>query len=182
VAAITGRRGFTLIEITVVVLIVALVLTTATVRLDTYLPSSRGEAAAREFLATLDLARTSAISYGRSYTVEIALEDDRYRIRTPMDAEGRPARSPEERVALSWNKLHQGVHFDGLVDSSGRVFRQGTYELVFDAQGSADELYLWLVNDAGEGYTLTVRVLALTGSSKVISGRAEPRPVTENDF
>lgn len=178
----TGRGGFTLIEITVVVLIVALLLTTATVRLDAYLPTSRGEAAAREFLATLDLARTSAISYGREYRVEIRLEEDRYRILTPLDEEGRPARTPEERRPLAWHRLPDGVHFDGLADSNGKIYRQGVYELPFDGQGSADEVFLWLVNDAGEGYTLTVRVLALTGSSKVVSGRIEPVEVTENDF
>ena len=78
-----SARGFTLIEISVVVVIFALMFTTATVSLDSYLPNSRSESAARELLSTIDLARTSAVANGREYQVEFDLERRRYRIVTP---------------------------------------------------------------------------------------------------
>ena len=54
--------GFTLIEITAVVIIIAMITSLAIVRLDGMLPSTRTEAAARELLAELDFARTQSIA------------------------------------------------------------------------------------------------------------------------
>lgn len=177
-----AARGFTLVEISVVVLIVALVLTTATVRLDNVLPTSRGESAARQLLSQLDLARTAAVAYGGPYAVELDLEGDRFRIVTPRDEDGRLARDPEQRAALGWHELPSGVHFGGVLDSSGQSLERGVYGLQFDPRGSAQDLYIYLENDAGPRYTLTVRILALTGASKVLHERYVPAPVTEADL
>lgn len=177
-----GQRGFTLIEISAVVLIMALLLTTATVNLDRVLPSSRSESAARELLSTLDLARTSAVAQGRDYWVQIDVELDRYRILAPFDRDGKPARSPEDRSALSWVTLPDGVHFAGIQPAGGRYVEAGSYEVRFDQIGAADQLYIHLDNDAGAGYALTARILSLTGHAKVLKGRVEPAPVSESDF
>ncbi|RMH01922.1 MAG: prepilin-type N-terminal cleavage/methylation domain-containing protein [Planctomycetota bacterium] len=176
------RAGFTLIEISVVVVIAALLVTTATVNLDRVLPSSRGESAARELLSTFDLARTSAVAQGRTYTVEILLEEDRYRILLPTDADGRPARAPEDRAALEWHRLPDGVHFAGVQPAGGEYQERGVYRLDFDLYGGADELYIHLDNEAGEGYALTARVIGLTGQAQVIQGHALPPLVSEADF
>ncbi len=177
-----ARAGFTLIEISLVVVIIALLLTTATVNLDRVLPSSRSESAAREFISTLDLARTSAVAQGRPYWVELLLDEDRYRILTPFDLRGQPARTPEERDSLGWVSLPDGVHFAGVQAAGGDYLEAGRYELQFDQIGSADELYVHLSNDAGEGYALTARILSLTGHARVIKGTAMPPVVSEADF
>ncbi len=182
-AARRGRRaGFTLIEISLVVVIIALLLTTATVNLDRVLPSSRSESAARELISTLDLARTSAVAQGRPYWVEVLLEEDRYRILTPFDARGRPARTPEDRDSLSWIRLPDGVHFSGIMPAGGEYLERGRFELRFDQVGSAEELYIHLSNEAGEGYALTARILSLTGHARVLKGTVMPPLVSEADF
>ncbi|MBL7008120.1 MAG: prepilin-type N-terminal cleavage/methylation domain-containing protein [Planctomycetes bacterium] len=177
-----NRAGFTLIEISVVVVIMALLMTTATVKLDRVLPSSRSESGARQLLSTLDLARTSAVAQGRPHWVEIQLSEDRYRILLPYDSEGRPARAPEDRGALAWNRLPDGVHFAGIMPSGGSYQEAGVYLLSFDQLGSADELYVHLSNDAGEGYALTARILSLTGHARVLKGVVMPPVVSEADF
>lgn len=177
-----NSAGFTLIEISVVVLIIALMVTTATVRLDTYLPTSRGEAAARDILGTLDLARISAIAYGREYSVEFDLDEQQFRILTPLDEEGRLARTPEDRVALQWKILPSGVHIGGILKNTGQLVEAGTFQVRYSALGASDNFYIYLENDAGEGYTLTLRVVALTGHSKVSQGRETPAPVGDDDF
>lgn len=176
------QAGFTLIEISVVVLIIALMLTTATVRLDNYLPSSRGESAARDVLASLDLARLSAIAYGRVYGLEFDMDEQRYRIQTPFDETGKVARSPDDRVSMKWQSLPSGVRFGSILTGTEDVTQDGKYLLQFSALGAAENLHIYLENDAGEGYTLTVRVVALTGHSKVMQGRVVPEPVSEDDF
>jgi len=174
--------GFTLIEISVVVLIIALVLTTVTVKLDNYLPSSRTEAGARELLSTVDLARISAVAYGRAYDLVLDLDGNRYRIVTPLDKDGKPARTPEDRVANSWTDLPQGVTFGTVYRGTDQVYDRGLFVLTFDALGTADEIFIQLENSAGEGYALTLRLLSLTGASEVILDKLVPVPVTQDDF
>ena len=183
--AATQRRrtaGFTLIEISVVVVIIAVFFTTATVKLDSFLPGSRSESGARQLLSTFDLARTSAVAYGRSYQVQLDLDEGRYRILTPFDQEGKLARAEEERLALDWEELPDGVSFAAVVDSSGTDVVKGIYALSFDAIGSAEEVFVHLDNAAGQAYALTVRILALTGNSTVLRGKRLPQIVTEDDF
>lgn len=165
-----------------VVLLLALVLTTATVQLDGVLPLSRSESAARQMLSVLDLARTSAVSMGLPFEVEVYLEEDRYRIRTPFDEEGQIARDPELRTGLSWNKLPSGVHFSGVMDSRMILRDEGVYRLRFSQLGSADEIFLYLENEAGVNYDMTLRVLALTGTSSVLHGRIAPQELSEDVF
>ncbi len=176
------RAGFTLVEISVVVLILALMLTTATVRLDSYLPASRAESAARNLLSTIDLARTTAISKGVVYEVEMDLDGKRYRILTPYDRDGNLVRNREERRGLNWVELPSGVFFGTILTLSGGVVQSGTYYLPFDQIGSAEEVYIQIENEAGEGFALTAIVQALTGTSSVKQGREEPSLVTEQDF
>lgn len=177
-----SARGFTLIEISVVVVIFALMFTTATVSLDSYLPNSRSESAARELLSTIDLARTSAVANGREYQVEFDLERRRYRIVTPFDIEGAIARNNRDRSALSWVVMPSGVYFNDLIVAGGRELKKGTYLLSFSQVGSAEELWIHLGNEAGESYDLTARVIALTGHSKVFKGFLYPQKVTEDDI
>ncbi|MCH2112457.1 MAG: prepilin-type N-terminal cleavage/methylation domain-containing protein [Planctomycetes bacterium] len=175
-------HGFTLIEISVVIVIFALMFTTVTVSLDGYLPSSRSESGARELLSTIDLARTSAVAHGRSYDLQMDLDENRYRILTPYDAKGSLARNPEDRASLNWTSLPTGVYFSGVLDASGAARNQGTVNLSFASVGSAEETWIQLGNEAGEGYALTARVLALTGHSKVFKGFQGPSIVTEDEF
>ncbi len=182
IVASPARGGFTLIEISVVVLIIALMLTTVTVSLDGFLPSTRTESAARQLLATLDLARTSSVSFGRHYEVEIDLDRGRYRILTPFDEDGDPARSPQERVGLSWTQLRDGVTIEGIYDAAGTPTRRGIYTVPFTPSGSSTELSIHFQNSAGPAHDLTARISALTGQTQVLQGFELPQPLSEDDF
>lgn len=176
------RRGFTLIEISVVVLIIALMLTTATVQLDRYLPGTRNEAAGRALLDTLDLARTHAIAQGLAYEVEIDLGRGGYQIIDPYDQDGKLARDPEQRQRLVWHALPDGVSFGGLTNAAGEIQDKGTFRVRFDPSGSAQAVWIYLKNAAGDRYDLTVQILPLTGVSKIAEGRLVPVVVTEDDL
>lgn len=176
------RAGFTLVEISVVVLILALMLTTATVRLDSYLPASRGESAARTLLSTIDLARTTAVSKGVVYQVELDLDKKRYRILTPYDKDGQLARDPQDQRGLNWVELPPGVFFGAILSLSGETITEGSYFLPFDQRGSSEEIYIQIENESGENFALTATIQALTGGSSVKQGRFGPTLVTEQDF
>ncbi len=178
----SARGGFTLIELMAVVLIIGMLMTTFTVRLDALLPATRGEEAGRMIIGTLDQARLAAISYGREYAVQFDLDGNRYRSLSPFDEEGRLARDPEDRQAAPWQELPSGVRIAAIFDHNEEITDSGVYEIRFHSLGGADEIYLQLVNDAAEGAALTVHLQALTGQARVLRGAWEPVPVTEDDL
>ncbi len=176
------RGGFTLIEITVVVIVIALVSSLAIVRLDGVLPSTRTESAAREILATLDFARLQAIAKAQPYEVVLDFREQQYGIRLPFDREGVVIPNVEDRPMLSWNKMQDGVVLKSVLDARGDLLEEGQYSIVFDPQGAARQVYLYLGNENNENFELTIRVLALTGIASVIQGHVEPELLLENDF
>jgi len=179
-----GNRnaGFTLIEITVVVILVGMVVSMAVVRLDSALPSTRTESAARQILATLDLARTTAIGKAAPYEVEFDFREQRYGIRIPFDEEGRRIANKEDRKILTWNDLDEGIIMKSIYDPTGQRIDDGIYILTFDTQGAATDLSLLLGLEDNDEYELTIRLLALTGIASVFQGRVEPEFLVENDF
>lgn len=174
--------GFTLIEMTAVVLLVALLLTTVIVRIDRMLPSTSCEAAARELLSALDMARTTAISTGRTHSVELDLDNARYRQVVPFDKDNNPTTLQEEMTGLEWLDLPTGVLIRQVMRVDGMPARRGRFRVPFDPLGSSDELFLYLGNEKQEEYTITVRLLALTGQARVIQGWAEHVTITEDTF
>jgi prepilin-type N-terminal cleavage/methylation domain-containing protein len=175
--------GFTLIEIMAVVLLLGLMLSTVTANLNAVLPNSQSESAARQVLGDLDLARTSAISHGRSFVLSLDLGNSEYRLITPFDKNGRLARQPEDREALGLVALPKGIHFAGLLDpGSLEILQEGVHELVFNSTGSRLDIFLYLSNEAGEEYDLTIHLFGLTGQSEIMEGHAMPVKVSDADF
>lgn len=177
--------GFTLIEITAVVIIIAMITSLAIVRLDGMLPSTRTEAAARELLAELDFARTQSIAKAQEYAVVLDFAEQRYAIRVPFDDDGKLITDPYDRPMLTWHQLETGTELSGVLDPRGEMISEGQYALTYDPLGSAPDVHIYL---RGEGktdeydYELTVRILALTGIASVYTGHLEPALLVENDF
>jgi len=182
---VNRNAGFTLIEITAVVIIIGMVASIAIVRLDGTLPSTRTESAAREVLAQLDFARTQSIAKAQEYDVVFDFAEQRYAIRIPFDNEGRVVRDVDEREYLSWHYFENGTGISGLIDTRGELITEGTYVLTFNPLGTSREVYLYITGDTGNDdfeLELTVRVLALTGIASVFQGHIEPENLVENDF
>jgi prepilin-type N-terminal cleavage/methylation domain-containing protein len=181
--AAPSARGFTLIEIMAVVLLLGLMLSVVSANLGAILPASQTESAARALLSEMDLARTSAISHGRPFTIELNLDEQEYRLITPFDSKGRLARQPEDRESLGREVLPKGISFAGLLDpASLEILTEGVHNLLFDASGNRLDIFLYLRNDAGEKYDLTLHLGGLTGRTEIIEGREFPSKVTDADF
>ncbi len=177
-----ANRGFTLIEISVVVLIVASMIAAAVVKLDRLLPSSAADAAARSLISSLDLARTYAVSHGRVYEVWINIDEHGWAVKTPFDDEGKVAHKTEDRSDLGWDHLETGLEFKSIVDGKGMAINQGLVKIAFNQTGATSDLYVHLSHTAGEQYDITVRILGLNGLSTVFSGEIHPTVVSESDF
>jgi len=179
------NAGFTLIEITVVVIIIGMVASIAMVQLDGMLPSTRTEAAARELLAQMDFARIQSIAKSQEYDIVFDFEEQRYAIRVPFDQDGKIVRDPEDREFLSWHYLEHGTYLQGLIDTRGALISEGRYALSYNPLGTSREVYIYLKGSASQedkDFEMTVRVLALTGIASVFQGHLEPQLLVENDF
>lgn len=175
--------GFTLIEITVVLVILSLLIGTALSNMKGLLPAAATESAAQQVLGMLDFARTQAVARGYAYDVLFDLDEQRFTIRTPFDAEGAPTTDLDERSMLRWSQLSDGALLAAVLDSSGVRRERGTWTITFHPAGEATDFWAYVTHQADEdAYMTTVRVLGLTGLASVMAGEVVPPRVMENDF
>ncbi len=177
-----STAGFTLIEITAVVIIISLLMSMAIVRLDSTLPSTRNESAARELIATLDFARLQAIGRGHQYAVVLDFDEQQYGIRMPTDQDGKQVADDDDKPILRWHPMADGVELRSILDPRGVRIREGQYPVPFNSQGAARDVYIYLGAIENTDYEVTIRVLGLTGISSVARGTLEPSIYSESDF
>jgi general secretion pathway protein H len=111
------EKGFTLLELIIVMLLISIIAAIATVSFVNTLPAGKFYAAVREIVATIKHAKTLAQITGENQAVEIDLDAKRYGI------EGRGERGlpPDTDIEV--------------VDALAGEVRQGKYYLVFYAGG-----------------------------------------------
>jgi type II secretion system protein H len=124
----TSNSGFTLIELTVVLFLMALMLGLSTLFFAKTLPSSRLNAAGRELSATIRQARSLAQSNGTTQAVLLDLDAHKFGI------EGRGARSLPPDTGIR------------VIDPLYGAVQQGTYRVSFDATGGVDAAAIELWN------------------------------------
>jgi general secretion pathway protein H len=120
-------RGFTLLEIIVVITLVTLVLGLTTLFFGNALPGARLNAAARELSATMRYARMSARSNGEMRTVNIDLDARTYNI----DQSASKALPEDVRIRVN--------------DSVAGDISSGNYPVLFHESGTVEggTITLW---------------------------------------
>ena len=89
-----GQRGFTLVELMVIIAIIGIISTMATPLFMTFLRASETRGASRELAALLHQARELAIARNTNYRVEI--EQDNNRLRFAQSTDGGTTYSPPQ--------------------------------------------------------------------------------------
>ena len=112
--------GFTLIELTVVLFLMALILSLSTLFFGNTLPSAKLSATGRELSATIRQARSLAQLNGTSQAVLVNLDTRRYGI------EGRGARSIPPEIGIK------------VIDPLLGEVQGGTYRILFEATGGVE--------------------------------------------
>ena len=122
-----ANKGFTLLELIVVMLLISLILAFSTVFFAGSLPSSRFKATARGMVASIKHARTLALSTGVRQTVTLDLDARKYGI-----------------DGQSMKTIPSGVNIKVIDDTSGEISR-GHYQLLFHASGSVEggNIVMW---------------------------------------
>lgn len=161
-ATTAESRGFTFIELMVVVAIMGLLLGFVVLRLDDMVPSSRLSAAARQVASHVGMARGEAVAAGKVHAIAYDLTRQQYAVLTPPDPEEVEAGryKADELLPLEWETLPSGVTLVD-VDLGDRALSSGLLTLRFTPLGTATPHAVHLKNvDGGE---MTVVVNPLTG-------------------
>jgi len=120
--------GFTLIELTVVLFLMALILSLSTLFFGNTLPSAKLSATGRELSATIRQARSLAQLNGTSQAVLVNLDTRRYGI------EGRGARSIPPEIGIK------------VTDPLRGEVQGGIYRILFEATGGVEGAIIDLWN------------------------------------
>jgi type II secretion system protein H len=173
-------RGFTLVEMLAVIVILALIATMVTVNWQAMVPKADLHSAVRTLASTLQTAHSEAISRNAVYRIEYDLDKHRYRLNTPFKLGGGAASREEDRQTLPWTNLPETVRFNR-IQIDGVDYARGMVYVRFDPLGAASGHVLTLVQKPYDNY-YTIEVQSLTGLIDYHEGQFMRLPPKESDF
>ena len=161
-------RGFTLVEIMIVLGLIGMMMAMVVPNLGILVPSARLRGSGTELQRNLDLLRSEARIQSKRIAMEFDLDKRRWRAVYPpeqMLTRDQDATTLEEKVD-NWLELQDDVVFAG-VDTGTQMFTRATYRLVFDEFGFTNDqiVHLRLESDPTETWSLTL--MGLSGRSVV---------------
>ena len=139
-----GRRGFSLMELLIVLFVLSLLTALVAPSFSHTLLSGRMRTCAAEVRATLARARSYAVSEGRMRFVVFNLEEGKFGLDNDAVLRGFP----------------EPIRFDSLM-VGGEEIREATARVRFYPDGTAEEAEIKVA--AGDGGTLRVKTDPLTG-------------------
>jgi len=169
-----------MVEILAVLMVFGLIATLVAINWRAILPKAELHKAVRLIGSALQSTRSEAIARKGLYLVQYDLDRQRYRVNTPLAANGEYARRDEDRVSMSWVDLPDTVRF-ARIEIDGVEYKEGIVFVRFDAVGSASGHLITLVQSPYENY-YTIEVQGLTGLIDYHEGLFVREPPKEADF
>lgn len=182
-----GKRGFTLIELIVVVMILSLIAALAVSKMDLLVPKYRLRGAVRQTASVLQLARSRAAAQGRDVYVRIYLSEGRYELLVANEKEEQPwvpPDTPEELIpppqyefqaVFAGSFAEEGTQFVNVILGSepDQTIASGRAQIRVSPFGAGDHV---IVNFRLEDRKAALRLNGLTG---VISFYEEEKSAPE---
>jgi len=175
--------GFTLLELVLVVVVVAILFSISVISLRGMTPKYRLRTAARELGSTIEQVRLAAISRGKWLGIHYVLDP-------PTDAEGSepppyyqiiapppddfPDQPLDERELLDRHALPKAVHFREIVLAGNQTIDDGTIDVLFSPMGNAGSHIVVLEGE--DDRVMSIKMNCITGLIDFIeTGNAEFR-------
>ena len=179
-----NRRGFTLVELMVVVVIIGMVGSIAFVSWNAVLPNQLLNTAVRTLSEVLHEARTKAIANSREFQIHYDLDAETYRVLTPFKAAGGgyvTSWEDEERLWVRYNDLKESGIVIDQVTLHDRTYVDGPVMVPFGALGTTAS-HTVVLRQAQYDRVFTLEVMPLTGDIRFHDGLFEREAVDEGDF
>lgn len=162
----SAERGFSFIELMVVIGIMLLAIGIVTPALQGMSPRYSLEAAAKGVAASIELQRGTAVGQGKLMGLVYDLDAGAYRLFSP-DPENPNRLAPVGR----WRELGRHVRFRGVQPQGLRYQQGGSLRVRFDPSGVGGSHIVHLENTKGE--VMSVKFNAFIGHASVGRGEAE---------
>lgn len=173
------RRGFTLIELMLVCVIIGVMVGLAVTRLDLLVPKYRMRAAARDVSSVLRQGKARAAAQGKDVYFEADLSQGRYWLLAPFPKEDptdpRPVESrPLQYEAVFVRQLPDDVHFVEAILGDKERATAGRIRVRLSAFGASSHVILNMTNT--DKATISLKMNGFTG---LISYHDDPQDADE---
>jgi prepilin-type N-terminal cleavage/methylation domain-containing protein len=180
-----AKEGFTLIEMMVTVAILGLGLTIVSIKIDTFLPKTRIQAACRKLVSDMDDLRLAAVMiYKQPVYLEYDLTNHGYRAYLPVEYdEDMNVIGPGVTELMSFKDFPENIIFTD-VRLGGKVdaFEDASVVTVLINPDGSVTGHIVHVQDELYGKEYSMRVASLTGFAEVFDYRVEYEEVDESAF
>ncbi|MCG3135080.1 MAG: hypothetical protein HMLKMBBP_02583 [Planctomycetes bacterium] len=180
-------RGFTFIELMVVITVIGIAASLSIGKLDGLTSQSRLRATSRAFGNMLLGLRQQAVIQSRELAVEIDVREQRWRIiDRPSPTDFPDPDDREERTwRAEWDGPADGVVLEDVAFARDDVQRSGVFEITFDGDGqlSPAGFVAWFREEGVESDEegISVEVTGLTGVVDYVKGRKRAEEVRDPD-
>jgi prepilin-type N-terminal cleavage/methylation domain-containing protein len=176
-----GDEGFTIIEVMVTMMIVAMLFALVVPNLGALVPSARLRGSGSQIRRELDWVRSEARIQGKRMVIEFDLEHAMWRIVLPP--EQRLTRDDDvsllEERPEQWVALETDVVFVGAGDGKAGLTSRGVYKLVFDEYGFTGDQVLVLALHSDPQKTWSMTVHGLSGRVDVLESDQGEKPLPQ---
>lgn len=187
----TGRGGYTLIEMSVVLVIIGIILLVTVGQVDNLLPRYRARSSIREMAAEIRLARASAMSTGMPHYIQYDVPGKMFWILAPeevkqsgdeeelADTAENAFRSSEYRWVRTMEKrIPDGVKIEKVLWSADKVAEQMPVTIECSPYGAVKRHTIFVTGEE-DGSKFTVSVSPVTGFVELKEGHVEPLALEE---
>ncbi len=159
-----GARGFTLLELMVVLIIIMVMVTAVVPNLDMLSPKYSLRAGAREIAATIESIRSQSVLIGKTFSIVYDLEEQQYWILMPqeLDEYGEPTDN-EREIAGRKRDLPAGVEIVEVVSADNDSHKGAEVQFDFSPFGNTGSHVVVVQYGEEEDMRIWVRINALLG-------------------